>query len=105
MAKHDEESQSGPDMGDGNSGSILDSESPQNTLKYKRVFSDPKMREEVSRVREWPRTQAIPPPLLSLHGERARARPVTPHPRGPESHPERPMTFGSSSRGSKPSSR
>lgn len=70
----------GPNMGDGNSGSILDFESPQNTLKYKRVFSDPKTRKEVSRVSECLRSQATSPPLPRLPGDQADSSLVHPTP-------------------------
>lgn len=76
MANVTRNHKAGPNMGDGNSGSILDFESPQNTLKYKRVFSDPKTEEEVSRVSESLWSQATSLPLLRLPGDRADSRPV-----------------------------
>lgn len=64
----------GPNMGDGNSGSSVDSDGPQNILGVQEVSSDPKTREEVSRVSVCPRTQTISP--APIHDEQAEARPV-----------------------------
>lgn len=75
----------GPNMGDGNAGSSFDSEGPQNTLGVQEVSSDPKTREEVSRVSVGPWTHTISP--APIHGEQAAARPGSPRPRGPQSHP------------------
>lgn len=94
----------GPNTGNGNTGSIFDSESPQNTVGVQELSPDPKKREEVSRVSAGPRSQALPPPPLRPHDEQADARPGTPPPRGPQSQPGRPMTWRSSSRGSEPCS-
>lgn len=94
----------GPNTGNGNTGSIFDSESPQNTMGVQELSPDPKKREEVSRVSAGPRSQALPPPPLRPHDEQADARPGTPPPRGPQSQPGRPMTWRSSSRGSEPCS-